>query len=376
MIKNLNEYCKNIEKICQKAKDEKMHGHKIAGYFCAYTPLEILDAAGYKCVRLCCIDNEHILAAESDLPKNLCPLIKSSYGATLMNEGSYLEWADIIIGETTCDGKKKMYDLLGKKKKMYVLQIPQGTKLDYSRKLWLSEINKFINFMEQESEIKISDEAIRAAANKRNELRLAVSELMKAMKKPNVPISGLELYRLLEWSYYNTNIEESIFVTKALVEELCAKPTSIPDKKHRILITGCPIGGVLDKVVGTIERNGGSVVCYENCFGFKTVNSIIDTGRENIKEAIADAYLEIGCSVMTPNKKRIENLCSLIDEFRIEGVVDVTLQTCTTYMIETYTVRNKCNELGIPYMSMETDYSHEDRGQLETRISAFLETLC
>lgn len=376
MIKNLNEYCKNIEKICQKAKDEKMHGHKIAGYFCAYTPLEILDAAGYKCVRLCCIDNEHILAAESDLPKNLCPLIKSSYGATLMNEGSYLEWADIIIGETTCDGKKKMYDLLGKKKKMYVLQIPQGTKLDYSRKLWLSEINKFINFMEQESEIKISDEAIRAAANKRNELRLAVSELMKAMKKPNVPISGLELYRLLEWSNYNTNIEESIFVTKALVEELCAKPTSIPDKKHRILITGCPIGGVLDKVVGTIERNGGSVVCYENCFGFKTVNSIIDTGRENIKEAIADAYLEIGCSVMTPNKKRIENLCSLIDEFRIEGVVDVTLQTCTTYMIETYTVRNKCNELGIPYMSMETDYSHEDRGQLETRISAFLETLC
>lgn len=376
MIKNLNEYCKNIEKICQKAKDEKMHGHKIAGYFCAYTPLEILDAAGYKCVRLCCIDNEHILAAESDLPKNLCPLIKSSYGATLMNEGSYLEWADIIIGETTCDGKKKMYDLLGKKKKMYVLQIPQGTKLDYSRKLWLSEINKFINFMEQESEIKISDEAIRATANKRNELRLAVSELMKAMKKPNVPISGLELYRLLEWSNYNTNIEESIFVTKALVEELCAKPTSIPDKKHRILITGCPIGGVLDKVVGTIERNGGSVVCYENCFGFKTVNSIIDTGRENIKEAIADAYLEIGCSVMTPNKKRIENLCSLIDEFRIEGVVDVTLQTCTTYMIETYTVRNKCNELGIPYMSMETDYSHEDRGQLETRISAFLETLC
>ena len=79
---------------------------------------------------------------------------------------------------------------------------------------------------------------------------------------------------------------------------------------------------------------------------------------------------------MSPNRRRMEALPKLIEEFGAEGVIDVTLQTCTTYMIETRAVRKLCEGLHVPYMSLETDYSQEDGGQIETRISAFLETLC
>ena len=136
------------------------------------------------------------------------------------------------------------------------------------------------------------------------------------------------------------------------------------------------MGGVLEKVVGAVERNGGNVVCYENCSGIKSARSYVDTGRADMAEALADAYLDIGCSVMSPNTRRMENLPKLIEEFGAEGVIDVTLQTCTTYMIETRAVRKLCESLHVPYMSLETDYSLEDGGQIETRISAFLETLC
>ena len=80
--------------------------------------------------------------------------------------------------------------------------------------------------------------------------------------------------------------------------------------------------------------------------------------------------------LMSPNTRRMENLPELIREFGAEGVIDVTLQTCITYMIETRAIRKLCEGLNIPYMSLETDYSQEDAGQIDTRISAFIETLC
>ena len=362
-----------------KMKAAKERGHNVAGYFCTYTPLEVLDAAGLLSVSLCGMSNETIPAAESVLPKNTCPLIKSSYGFAITDKCPYTYWADLIVGETTCDGKKKMYDLLGQRKKMYVLQVPQGIDRTYARKLWIAEIRHFIEFISKEFAVEITNESLRAAAKKRNELRHARAELMELQRSSPLPVSGLKLYKFMEGLSYNFDPDDAIASTRALTEEI-RKAYDSENKNagsaKRILITGCPIGGVLDKVVGSIENNGGAVVCYENCVGIKAVRCFVDTDREDIVEAIADAYLEIGCSVMSPNIKRMENLPNLIEEFGAEGVIDVTLQACTPYMIETRAVRKLCESLKVPYMSLETDYSEEDGGQIDTRIAAFLETLC
>lgn len=63
-----------------RVKEYKENGGKFAGFLCSYTPNEILDAAGIASVGLCGTSNEAVPAAEVDLPKNLCPLIKSTYG--------------------------------------------------------------------------------------------------------------------------------------------------------------------------------------------------------------------------------------------------------------------------------------------------------
>lgn len=361
-----------------KMKEVKERGHNVAGYFCTYTPLEVLDAAGLLCVSLCGMSNETIPAAETVLPKNTCPLIKSSYGFAITNQCPYTYWSDLIVGETTCDGKKKMYDLLGQHKRMYVLQLPQGIDRSYARKLWIAEIRRFIDFVSKEFGVTITNESLRAAATQRNELRRARAALMELQRSSPAPVSGLTLYKFMEGLGYNFNLDDAIASTRALTEEIRKGYTAGQNDGSgaRILITGCPIGGVLDKVVGAVERNGGAVVCYENCGGIKTARCYVDTEREDMAEAIADAYLEIGCSVMSPNSKRMETLPKLIQEFGAGGVVDVTLQACTPYMIEARAVRKLCESLKVPYLSLETDYSQEDGGQIDTRISAFLETLC
>ena len=105
-------------------KELRESGQKICGTFCQYTPTEILRAAGLYEVGLCGKSAAPIKTAETRLPANLCPLIKASYGHALEDSCPYAYFSDIVVGETTCDGKKKMYELLGELKPMQVIHLP------------------------------------------------------------------------------------------------------------------------------------------------------------------------------------------------------------------------------------------------------------
>ncbi len=357
-------------------KNAKEGGKLVAGTFCAFTPHELLDAAGFYAVSLCGMSPETIPAAETQLPKNLCPLIKSSYGFYLTDKCPYTYFADLIVGETTCDGKKKMYEMLGEGKNVYILHLPQGVELAQAKQMWVAELKRFKKYLEDTFGVVITDDSLRKACETRNRLRTAKRELMELLAADVPPISGTELYTFLDGLGFKFDIEDAISRVNELKDGISAmKSDQVNPKGRRIMVTGCPIGGVFKKVVGAVQAAGANVVCFENCGGIKPVMSLIDTEADDIFEAMADHYLNIGCSVMTPNKRRMESLPPLFEKFRIDGVIDTDLQACHTYIIEGYTVKKVCREHGIPYMQLETDYSQSDAGQINTRISAFIETL-
>ena len=79
---------------------------------------------------------------------------------------------------------------------------------------------------------------------------------------------------------------------------------------------------------------------------------------------------------MTPNPNRIKLLDKMIDEYKVDAVVDVILTACHTYNVETLSIKRFVNdEKKKPYMSVETDFSSSDIGQLNTRMAAFIEML-
>ena len=359
-----------------KVKAAKEQRRKVAGCFCSFTPLEILDAAGLLTVSLCGMSPETIPAAETELPRNLCPLIKSSYGFYLTDKCPYTYFADVIVGETTCDGKKKMYELLGRGKNTYVLHLPQGRDVPYAREMWTEELRRFVRYLEETFSVQITDEKLREAIKQRNALRAARCRLMELLREDDLPISGTELYTFLDGIGFNFDIDDAIAKTLALADDLSAqKSQKVSPGGKRVLVTGCPIGGVFQKVVGAVERAGGNVVCFENCSGIKPSRCMVDEQAADSIQAIADAYLDIGCAVMTPDSKRFETLPALMKEFRADGVLDVALQACHTYLIEGRSIRDICKEQGVPYMALETDYATADAGQIDTRIAAFMETL-
>ena len=180
-----------------RVKELKEQGGRVAGTFCTFTPLEILDAAGFTPVSLCGMSQETIAAAEAHLPANLCPLIKSSYGFAVSDKCPYTYFSDLIVGETTCDGKKKMYELLGELKPVYVLHLPQGHE-DYAIKMWTEELHRFIAFLEQKFGVAITDKALRTAARQRNAERHSRMGLMAVQKLSPPPAFGQQLYKALD----------------------------------------------------------------------------------------------------------------------------------------------------------------------------------
>ena len=362
-----------------RAKAIKDAGGRIAGTFCTYTPNEIFDAAGIYTVSLCGTSDETIPDAERDLPKNLCPLIKSSYGFAVSDKCPYTYFSDIIIGETTCDGKKKMYEMLGELKDVFILQLPQRQDLPGMLDMWTAELHRLIETLEQKFDITITDEALRQAVRKRNHLRRATGDLLSlgALTPPAAYMKDLfQVTNSTGFSFVlggNTDVLEEATSRIKAAYETGSRP--VPAASKRILVTGCPIGGVLDKTIGTIERNGGVVVCLENCNGTKQAENLIDEDADDIVRAIARRYLDIGCAVMSPNPHRIEEIRALSKEYQIDGIVDIVLAFCQPYGIETRQIGKAARELGLPYIAIETDYSGTDRGQLETRLAAFLEMM-
>ena len=357
--------------------DLKEQNIPLVGTYCTFMPQEIPMAVGAVVVSLCSTSDETIEEAEKDLPRNLCPLIKSSYGFGKTDKCPYFYFADLVVGETTCDGKKKMYEYMADFKAVHVMQLPNSATDAASRALWRTEILRLQQQIEARFGQPISETALREAIRLKNRERQATADFYRLGQLNPPALSGTDILKVVYGATFR-------FDKNALIAELNAMTAQVKtqwqegqrlDPRPRILITGCPIGGAAEKVVRAIEENGGWVVGYENCTGAKaTERNVAEEG--DVYDALTDKYLAIGCSCISPNTERLRLLSQMVEEYQADGVVDVILQACHTYAVESLSIkRHLRKQHDIPYMAVETDYSTSDIGQLSTRVAAFIEML-
>ena len=359
----------------KKLKDD---GLGVVGTFCTYTPWEIIRAAGLVPVGLCSTSDETVAVAEKTLPANLCPLIKASYGFAVADKCPYMYFSDLVVGETTCDGKKKMYELLGRIKDVHVMRLPQAQDGEATKSEWLGELKRLKAVIEERFGRVITDEDLGKAIKERNLERAKLKEFYELSALDPPPMTGLSQLRLLFGSQYKFDQEAKIAEIEAATRGLLAAREKgerpVESSRKRILVTGCPMGGATEKIVMALEDAGGVVVAFENCTGAKQYDRQIPEDGDPWSN-LADHYLSIGCAVMAPNPNRLELLERLAKQFAVDGVVEMVLTACQPYSVESFTIREKLKNLGIPFLSLETDYSTADVESLKTRAAAFLETL-
>ena len=376
---NFEEFADARKGAFMKVKDFKENGGNLVGVLCSYTPVELIEAAGAVAIGLCGTSNETVADAEEVLPKNLCPLIKGTYGFAYTQKCPFTYYADFIVGETTCDGKKKMYELLNDLKETYVMQLPQTHGRAWSNQVWREELELLKKKLEETYGVEITDERIREAVRVRNEYRKAIVELYECQLSEPPVMNGVDIMATVASAAFNFNVKDFTEAVKGKV--LSAKAAyeagerKVEPGRKRILLTGCPSAGVMGKVGASIENNGGVIVAFDDCGGPRTQSKMIDADADDIMQEIADRYLSINCSVMTPNGDRMDDIIALCKKYNVDGVVDLVLTACHTFNVEAELMRQRMEREGIPCMKIETDYAPNDQGQIDTRIAAFIEML-
>jgi benzoyl-CoA reductase/2-hydroxyglutaryl-CoA dehydratase subunit BcrC/BadD/HgdB len=376
-----NELTSLRDKTLEQMLEGKENGRKIVGYYCTYSPIELALAAGAYITPLCGSARGPLLAADSDLPQNLCPVVRTLYDLAARDKCPFFHLCDIVIAETTCDGKKKIYELLQRIKPVHIMNLPQIQDSPASLELWLNEIRRLRSVLEDKLGVQITYADIRRAIHITNEEARARKDLFDLNQAVPAVISGRDMLAIS----CNTEFSTDRTATIALMDRFCGEMRLIAAQGYhvggpgtpRILITGCPMGEDDDKIVKLVEECDGLVVAFENCGGYKTVELRID--EDDLRDPLvllAEKYLKVPCSVMCPNTGRIELLEQMIQNFHIGGVIDLTWQACHTYNIESYLVADLVkNKLGRSFLHLETNFSESDTEQLRVRIEAFLETI-
>ena len=358
----------------QYAREAKAAGRPIVGILCEYTPRELILAVGAVPVCLCGGSAATLPAAEKDLPTNLCPLIKSTYGYHVDGTNPFLEMADLVVGETTCDGKKKMYERMAESRPMYVLELPQKADDPDALEHWVCELKKFRELLSLRFKVDVSDARLREAIWVMNCERFFRRELASLMRRDDPPLTGRQL---LDFKSSISAIPADLEQYERALEIYGRKcPDHQTASRVRVLMTGVPMPHGAERVLELVEQCGGLVVCMESCTGLKPVLEDVDAEAADPLRALAEYYFRLPCPVLTRNDRRLEFLRQMAEDYRPQCIVELIWQGCTTYDVESYRIRRLAEEqLGLPYLRIETDYSPSDSARIVVRVEALFETI-
>ncbi len=362
----------------KELQEAKAQGRKVIGTFCVFVPEELVLAADAVCVGLCAGAEIGKEAAEKILPRNTCALIKSFVGFKLSRLCPFIESCDLVVGETTCDGKKKAYEIFDEYAPVYVMEIPQ-MKQACDRELWKAEVRRFKERIEEVAGKEITAARLKEAIKLVNRRRRALQRLNQLRAAVPTPISGRDVLLINQVSFYDDPVR---FTAK--IGELCdelekrvkAGEGVVPPETPRLMLSGCPMAVPNWKLPYIVESSGAVIVGEESCIGTRNIRDLVDESGDTLEEmldALVDRYMRIDCACFTPNQERLQNIVSMAKDLEVKGVIHFALNFCQPYAIEAFKVGRALEEAGIPMLSIETDYSMEDVEQLKTRVEAFLE---
>ncbi len=359
--------------IAEWIKKEKRAGKKIIGTFCNLVPEELIYAAGAIPIRLCSGHQDAIRPAEDSFPRDCCSLIKASFGQAVTDQ-PFMSLCDAVIVPATCDGKKKMAELLNDYVETWSLELPQTKDRDWSKRMWLSEMRIIKKRIEDLTGNKIRRKNLKDAILHLKK-RYTVMRDMLNIRKGRSRLRGSDALIIVQSSFFS-DVDEWIGHTDKVLEEVKDMDEI---KGPRILLTGAPIILPNFKIPLLIEEFGGHIAIDETCSGSQYMYDPIEVDEwsfEEMMRAVGERYLMPSvCPCFIKSEDRIDKVTDMLNTYDIDGVIYHTLRLCLLFDIESRRIGDVMMDKKIPFLHLNTDYSKEDMGQLRTRIEAFLEII-
>jgi len=389
-------------------RQAKAAGRKVIGTFCGLVPNEIIHAAGAAAVRLCGGSPAAAQRVPADLPRDLCPVLKSAAGTLLSGEQEVLHSLDLVVVPATCDWKAKFGPRLREHVPTVVLDVTHAKDHEAARGAWRREVERFYHEVQGITGAPLGRRELLASIRVYRQATALSRRLVESMKADEPPLWGSDLL-LVHNALFYLPIEQWIASAAPLVGAasrgdprradgtlpLLPSPSgrgaggegcnALPP---RLLLAGSPTVWPDYKLPLLIESSGGRIVADESCAGSRQLLDAVKVDEPTVPDALwalADRYyLPCTCPCFTPNPDRQRRLAAMVADYRVDGVVYHVLKSCFLYDAELAATRAALTpspsprgrgEDGVPILRLETDLVGGSEEQLRNRVEAFLELL-
>lgn len=345
------------------------------GHVCAYTPVELLNAAGVKHVRLFKAGSpETVAAGERYTQSVFCDFSKSFIGGFKAGDPLYTS-IDKLYSFHTCAAIKRASEVIEPFVPTKLLNLPKLRGNEESRAFFRDEIMVFRDDLAALVGREIHDSAISEQVSLYNRARRLLKDISELRKRKHPPLSGKEYLELVR-AYYYVPVEELLPVYEGVCQQLRAVPDKSENDRLRVMMAGSIVADGDRRLLDLIEDEiGMQVVVEDHCTGLKPFYHTIVEQADPFR-ALADGYLDQApCARMKSLEDNVEFSVSLAQEYAVDGVLYVSLKFCSCYGIAKKAFLDRFQSFGIPVLDVSSDYSESDHGQLKTRIEAFVEVL-
>ena len=352
----------------------KAGGGKVVGFFCSAVPEELLTAAGILPFRM-----RGTGSTSTELSDTYFCAINCSFPRHTMNQalrGEY-EFLDGLVCINSCDHVRRVYDNWKEALDtpfVVVMSLPR--KIEQPQVDWYyDEINLLRAEVEKHYDVEITDAALADSIKLHNRIRAAQKELYRLRASDRPPITGAQA---LEVMVASTALPRARYLE--MLEELLASlrdsDEGVTPGRARLMI----VGGELDdpEYVKIIEDQGGLVVTDSTCFGTRVMWEPVDETDADPARALARYYIaeRPSCPRMYGDQlRRIAHIRDLAAEFKVDGIIGERLMFCDPWLVEHYMTSIDLKEDGMPFLQLDREYILSGKGQLQTRVQAFLEQL-
>jgi benzoyl-CoA reductase subunit C len=363
-----------------RARELKQQGKKVIGYLCAYTPVEIIAAAGFIPFRIKGDVNEPITKADTQMETIVCPLVRSCYDLSLKGRYNFI---DGLVIPHACDSICRSYDIWKNTLVVpytHMINVPHGTD-DSSVEFFKELLNTFTKSIGKFGGTPVTTESMVQAIKAYNKNRSCVKELMELRKGESPLISGAEVTKTLV-AAMGIPVDESTVLIKEVIEEVKQRKRTPTKKSSRLMVIGAQVDDAA--FIKLVEDSGASVVIDDLCPGTREYYPLVDLSNGPV-EALAERYLrKIKCGRTYREQKgsyqeyiedRFGHIGRLIKEFKVDGVVLYMYKYCDPFGFEVPALKSYIEATKTPVLYLEDQYSVAAIARLKTRIEAFLEIL-
>ena len=343
----------------------------LMGWFCSYTPIELIMAAGFIPYRIAG-HSDPIEKADSHMHPNICQYVRACLDKAL--DGAY-DHLDGFVFITSCDAMRRLYDVWRKHittKFTFIFDLPVGQSKE-NETYFKNELQKLKSALEKFTLKEISEAAIEDAIQILDESRAIYQELNDLRKTIPPLISGTELMQLTS-QFFSSDPRDWNRSTKTYLKQRKQESSgSKQEKNPRILLSGSPIHD--PEIIALIEECGLNVVFEDLCTGSRFFDVSIERTGDILMD-LSKVYLnKPPCSRMMLLENRAEGIIEQVNNLNVDGVIYYSLKFCDTALYDVPALKKILNDSNINVLFIEGDCTLGSFGQLKTRIEAFTEMI-